>query len=72
MISETLIIKRVFETGRSPGLNGCWACPLSEDEFQAALREGCTLITKTEAYGGTYTTDEISIEIGINHDEDLS
>lgn len=63
-VAETLIVKRALETGQLPGSNGCWACPLSEDEFQAALREGGTLVAKAEAYGGTYTADGIAVSIG--------
>lgn len=66
---EPLIVKLLLETGRRPGSNGCWACPLSENEFQAALREGSTLVAKTVAYGGTYTADGIAIAIGPGSEE---
>lgn len=61
--AETLIVRRVMETGRAP-IGGCWACPLSELEFQDAVHEGTTMISKAEAYGGTYTTPDVSISIG--------
>lgn len=64
LAAETLIVKRVLETGQRPGTNGCWACPLSENEFQAALREGGSLIARAEAYGGTYTTNDVAFAIG--------
>ena len=66
---ETLILKRALETGQRPGVNGCWACPLSENEFQAALREGGTLVAKAQAYGGTYTADGIAIAVGPGTDD---
>ncbi len=61
VIAEALIVKRAMETGKFPGSNGCWACPLSEIEFQAVLREASTLAAKTEAYGGTYTAPGVAI-----------
>lgn len=67
--AEMLIVKRAMETGQIPGANGCWACPLSENEFQAAMREGVTLIAKAEAYGGTYTADGIAVAIGPGKDD---
>ncbi|HEY6925016.1 MAG TPA: hypothetical protein VI653_16195 [Steroidobacteraceae bacterium] len=69
LAAETLIVKRALETGQRSGANGCWACPLSENEFQAALREGGTLVAKAEAYGGTYTADGVAISIGPNKDD---
>lgn len=62
--AELLVVKRAMETNQLPGRNGCWACPLSENEFQAAMHEACTLVTKAEVYGGTYTTDGIAVSIG--------
>lgn len=67
--AEALIVARVLETGQRPGSNGCWACPLSENEFQAALREAGTMVAKTEAYGGTYTAPGIAISIGGRKDD---
>jgi hypothetical protein len=72
LVAETLIVKLVLETGRHPGPNGCWACPLSENEFQGALREGGTLAAKAEAYGGTYTAKGISLSIGSGGKDDAS
>lgn len=63
-MAEMLIVKKVLQTGQLPGPNGCWACPLSEDEFQAALRDGGPVVAKAEAYGGTYTADGIAVSIG--------
>lgn len=61
---EALVVKRAIETGRLPGPNGCWACPLSENEFQDALREGGVLVASAEAYGGTYTAAGILMSVG--------
>lgn len=71
MVAETLIVKRAIETNQFPGSNGCWACSLSENEFQAALREGGVLTAKAEAYGGTYTADGIAVSLGSNSKEQL-
>lgn len=67
--AELLVVKRAMQTGQLPGGNGCWACPLSENDFQAALREAGTLVAKTEAYGGTYTAPGIAISIGGRKDD---
>lgn len=61
LAAEALLVRRVLEGGLGPGTNGCWACALSEKDFQDALREGGTLIAKAEAYGGTYTSQDVAI-----------
>lgn len=63
-VSETMIVKQAVEAGRYPGLNGCWACALSENEFQRVLREGGLMVAQAEVYGGTYTANGIALSLG--------
>lgn len=58
------MVKRALETGQVPGPNGCWACPLSENEFQDALRQGGVLVASAKAYGGTYSTKDVALHVG--------
>ncbi len=39
LAAELLVVKCALATGRFLGSNGCWACAMSEIEFQAALRD---------------------------------
>ncbi len=63
-VAETMIVRQVLETGKYAGPQGCWACVLSETEFQAALREGGSMVAQAEAYGGTYTANGIALSLG--------
>ena len=65
MVVETLIIKRAMETGCWPPADtGCWVCGVTEDDFQAAMREGVIIHAKAEAFGGTYTAAGIALSLG--------
>lgn len=55
-VAGALIVNKALSTGRFPPDGVCWACALTEPEFQEMLREGAVLVAKAEAYGGTYTT----------------
>lgn len=63
-VVETLIVNQVLEAGKYSTLHACWACALSEIEFQAALREGGSMVAQAEAYGGTYTANGIALSLG--------
>lgn len=58
-----MILARIIRSGRRPE-DGCWACPLSDEEFQGILTQAALLIEQAKANGGSYTSDEIAIFIG--------
>lgn len=63
-VVEALITLFVLSAGKQPATTGCWACALTEPEFQELLREGATLVAKAEAFGGTYTAKGIALSLG--------
>lgn len=68
-ISETVVVQYVINGNHidKVGRTECWGCALSEAKFAEAVKEAAVLEAKTEQYGGSYTSESISISRGGPH-----
>ena len=65
-IAETLVVQTVLDKNLLDNLakNGCWACAVNEEQFQAALREAGKLEVEVDQLGGTFTSEKLAIVKG--------
>jgi len=71
-IAETLIVQTVLDNNLLDETvkTGCWACAVSEKQFQDAIREAGRLDAETDKLGGTFTSEKLAIYRGANGEKE--